>query len=122
MEDNVFYLDDKPWEPSENNTVGRSKTLVDTSMTKNGSLKLMQLGPMETFNSHEHTFLQLMYFTRGTGTLEIDSNKFDIKPGLTAIVLPNQCHTVSNTSDIEMEIIVFESYEYDDEGTPFVDF
>ncbi|MCE7737644.1 MAG: cupin domain-containing protein [Candidatus Heimdallarchaeota archaeon] len=122
MEDQVFYLNSKPWIPNDNTSVGKSKVLLDSSMTKSGSLKLMQLAPKEKFNSHEHAYLHLMYFTSGNGILIIDSNEFEIKPGLTAIVLPNQCHTVANTGDDNMEIMVFETYDLNDTDTPFVDF
>ena len=64
-----------------------------------------------------------MYFTKGSGKLKIDDHSFDIKPGLTAIVLPNQCHKVENTSSEEsMDIMVFENYEVADTNTPYVDF
>jgi mannose-6-phosphate isomerase-like protein (cupin superfamily) len=122
MDHQVFHLDNRPWEPSSLSDVGRCKMLIDSKLTSSGSLKLMQLGAKETFNSHEHSFLQLMYFTKGTGDLIIDSNHFNIKPGLTAIVLPNQCHTVSNTGDTPMEIMVFETYEVVDSESPFLDF
>lgn len=122
MEDQVFHIDSKVWGPSEHGSIGKSKVLLDSSMTKGSSVKLLQLGPNEVFKSHEHTYLQLMYFTTGNGILIIDSNEFEIKPGLTAIVLPNQCHTISNTSGNNMDLIVFENYDLRETDTPFVDF
>lgn len=122
MEDQVFNLESKPWEPNEHSSVGKVKVLLDSNLTKSGALKILQLGPNERFNSHEHSFLQLMYFTSGSGILLLDSNQFEIKPGLTVIVHPNQCHTVSNTGDSKMEIMVFETYDITDTDTPFVDF
>ncbi|MHA2032373.1 MAG: cupin domain-containing protein [Candidatus Kariarchaeaceae archaeon] len=122
MEDQVFHLDKKPWEPSNHGDIGRCKILVGSNLTQKSSLKLMQLESKETFNSHEHSFLQLMYFTKGSGELIVDSNHFNIEPGLTAIVLPNQCHTVSNTGDTPMDIMVFETYELVEDESPFLDF
>ena len=122
MEDQVFYLTNKPWEKSDDTSVGKTKVLLDSTMTKSGSVKLLQLGPNEKFNSHEHVYLHMMYFTSGNGILKIDANEFEIKAGLTAIVLPNQCHAVINTGKENMEIMVFETYDLNDTDTPFVDF
>lgn len=123
MIDQVFHLDDLKWQDGTPGSVGKFKMLLDSKLTKSGSLKIIQLKPKDKFESHEHNYLQLMYFTKGIGILKIDDHFFDIKPGLTAIVLPNQCHKVENTSDDEsMDIMVFETYELADTNTPYVDF
>ncbi len=123
MVDQVFHLDNKQWEDTKHGSVGKFKVLLDSKLTKAGSLKILQLKPNDKFESHEHNFLQLMYFTKGTGKMKLDDLEFEIKPGLTAIVLPNQCHMVENSSyDESMEIMVFETYEMADTDSPFVDF
>ena len=120
----VFNLDEVPWSIEEGklSPTGRTKMLIGRDFVKSGSLKIMKLSPNENFNTHEHNFLQLLYFMNGEGKLTVDDDAYQIKPGLVAIVLPNQCHSVSNIGKETINIMVFEAYDVNDSDTPFVDF
>ena len=61
-------------------------------------------------------------FTDGEGILTIDDELYPIESGVTAIIFPNQCHSVENTSDNAMEVLVVESYNPPENNTPYVDF
>lgn len=119
MEKTVFNLDDIPWDLSHN---GMTKMLLGRELIKSGSLKIMKIKPKENFNTHEHNFLQLLYFVDGIGKLTIDDDEYQIKSGLVAIVLPNQCHSVNNFGTESINILVFEAYDINDSDTPYVDF
>ena len=117
----VYNVNDKPWETSES-FGGMTKTIVEKELFSGGSLRIVKIQAHSQFNTHEHEFLQILYFTKGEGILTIDEELHPIEPGTTAIVFPNQCHSVQNTTDADLEIIVVESYNLPDTNTPYVDF
>ncbi|MHA2170123.1 MAG: cupin domain-containing protein [Candidatus Kariarchaeaceae archaeon] len=115
----IFNSNDRPWKAQK---YGKTKFLVGPEISKSGSLRLLFLEPGERFETHEHTFLQTMYFTSGEGILTLDDKNHKISAGLTVIVLPNQCHSIENTGTTDMEIVVYESYQMTAQDTPFIDF
>ena len=119
MDKQVFNAEDLPWTKEK---VGQRKTLIGSKYTDAASFHLLKLRPKEQFQTHEHSFLQALYFTSGTGILTVDDEPYDITPGLTAIVFPNQYHSVQNTGNDEIEIMIFESYQMKQSDSPFVDF
>ncbi|MHA2250848.1 MAG: cupin domain-containing protein [Candidatus Kariarchaeaceae archaeon] len=119
MIEQVFNAKDKPWQKQK---TGRTKYLIEPDVLKNCSLRLYSLTTDEHFESHDHNFTQIMYFTSGKGKVSIDDQIYEITPGLTVIVLPNQCHSVINTGQSKLEIMVVESYSQTSNDTPFIDF
>lgn len=119
MEDQIFNSKDLPWVEEK---VGSTKIIVGKEISKNASFRLYSLGPNQEFRTHEHNYTQVMYFPEGSGEVSVDENIHNIEPGLIVVVLPNQCHSVKNTSTNEMTIFVFESYENNRTDTPFIDF
>lgn len=119
MINQIFNSKDKPWDEQK---VGRSKYIVGPEIAKNCSLRLFSLSPGEHFKGHEHNYIQIMYFTSGKGSVSLDDQVLQIKPGLTVVVLPNQCHSVKNSGNSNLEIFVFESYQLNTDDTPFIDF
>ena len=119
MKDQIFNANDLPWKDSEH---GKTKVLVGDIQSKASRFRLFNLEAGKTFKTHEHDFTQCMYFTKGQGTVSIDDYEATIEPGLTVIVLPKQCHSIFNSGDDDMEIIVFETYEDNLQDTPFIDF
>lgn len=63
--------------------------------------------------SHRHNFYLSVLFTKGTGTHEIDFNKYPIIPGSTFFILPGHVHTWQLSSDID-GYIVFHTKEFFD--------
>lgn len=115
----VFNANDIPWEKQK---FGKSKCLVGPEITNTGSLRLLLIASGEHFKSHEQDLLQIMYFISGEGIVSIDDKKYTIDTGLTIIILPNQCHSVKNTGDANLEIMVYESNQINANDTPFIDF
>ena len=119
MRKHVFNTSDLPW---ETNHTGKTKKLIGSEFTNSGSLRLMSIEPDQEFKTHEHDFLQLMYFKNGEGIISVDDQTYEIVPGLTVIVLPHQCHSVFNSGKEDLEIIVFEAYDLNNNENPFVDY
>ena len=120
MDKQVFNSHEFPW---HNLVVGLSKELVGSDILgESSSLKIYSLQADEVFESHEHDYLHVMYFLKGYGKIRIDDMHEEIYPGLVAIVRPHQCHSLTNTSSENMEIIVFETKECDKKRTPYIDF
>jgi quercetin dioxygenase-like cupin family protein len=119
VEDQIFDANAKPWIESSH---GRTKVLLGDRYSKTSRFRLFNLKAGEVFTTHEHDFTQCMYFTSGIGEVSVDDTKTKIYPGLTVIVLPQQCHSIVNLGDEEMNVVVFESQEVNLQDTPFVDF
>lgn len=119
MEEQIFNANEIPWVKTDQ---GKTKVLVGEKYSDTGRFRLFRLDPDQTFNSHEHEFTQCMYFTSGTGKVTVDDREEEITKGLTVIVLPKQCHSITNTGKDPIEIIVFESHDLSSQDTPFVDF
>lgn len=119
MKDQIRHISEIPWKAEE---IGKSKELVGWDLTATSALRLFSLAPGEVFASHEHEFLQCMYFISGKGTVSLDEHQQLASPGLCVTVLPQQWHSVENTGDIALEILVFESIKMQSQDTPFVDF
>lgn len=56
---------------------------------------------------HRHDFYVLVFFTHGTGTHEIDFNRFLIQAGSVFVLQPGQMHHWSLSEDIEGYIVFF---------------
>ncbi len=75
---------------------------------------------------HRHDFYVLVFFTSGSGTHEIDFDRFEIQPGSVFVLQPGQMHHWSLSDDIEGYIVFFSKEIYnlyygqkDIEGYPF---
>lgn len=119
MDRQIFNTSEIPWEMGH---IGQSKTIIGDDISESACLRIFQLKPDESFEHHEHEFLQCMYFTSGEGEVSIDDRSVNIEPGLVIVVLPNQSHSVSNTGSDVMDVIVFESYKMAPQDSPFIDF
>ena len=115
----VFNANDIPWEKQK---VGKIKHLLGHELGHSSSIRVMSLATDEEFKTHEHTFVQIMYFTKGSGIVSVDEQSYQINSGLTVIVQPNQCHAVLNTGKDDIEIMIFEIYDIPSDENPFVDF
>lgn len=62
---------------------------------------------------HKHNFFLTVIFTRGTGTHEIDFERYDVLPGSVFMLNPGQTHYWELSDDIE-GIILFHSKEFFD--------
>lgn len=121
MEDTSFNINDLPW---KDENYGRGKMILNRDVLGSSSLRLFCLDPHTEFESHEHSNIQVMIFTSmQKGFVLLDGEKrFDIVQDLVVVVKPNQCHRVVNESDEMMKVLVLDSYDAINEGTPFVDF
>lgn len=50
---------------------------------------------------HKHNFYAVFVFTQGSGTHEIDFNKYEVKPGSVFFLYPGQTHSWELSHDIE---------------------
>ena len=64
---------------------------------------------------HKHDFFMALLFTKGSGTHEVDFNRYDISPGALFLLSPGQSHCWTLSEDAE-GIIVFHSREFFDKG------
>ncbi len=119
MNDQIIDTSDIPWEDLK---IGITKELVGKSLLNSSSIRLFCLRSNEKFESHDHDFIQIMYFLTGDGIVSLDDVKTEVKPGLIVIVKPNQCHAIENTGEKPMDVIVVESYEPVQHNNPWVDF
>ena len=121
MKDRVFNSNDLPWINHEN---GKSKVLLGRSFLGSASLKIFKLSPHSKYETHEHSFIQVMYFPESIDSVVIidDEREYKITAGQVVVVKPNQCHKIINNSDKNLEIIVIESFKKNSQSTPFVDF
>ncbi|MDH5401009.1 MAG: cupin domain-containing protein [Candidatus Heimdallarchaeota archaeon] len=119
MENQVIDTNKQPWIDLPN---GMSKILVDKKIGKNSTLRLFKLKPSDIFETHEHNFIQFMYFIKGIGKISIDEQIYDIKSGLSVFILPFQCHSLENTGNTDLELLIYEAYESISDNTPFIDF
>ncbi|MEO9872138.1 AraC family transcriptional regulator [Ekhidna sp.] len=60
---------------------------------------------------HKHNFFLTVLFTKGSGTHEIDFEKYDVSPGSVFMLNPGQAHNWELSDDIE-GIIFFHSQEF----------
>jgi len=119
MEEQIFNANDMKWVNTDH---GLTKVLLGDQFSKTSRFRIFCLEAGKHFETHEHEFTQCMYFTSGQGEVSVDDRVEKIVPGLTVIVLPKQCHTITNTGDTAIEIIVVEIMENTPQDTPFVDF
>lgn len=61
---------------------------------------------------HRHNFYLLVLFTNGSGTHEVDFDKFNIKPGSLFVLQPGQIHNWSLSNDIEGYIVFYSQEIY----------
>lgn len=59
---------------------------------------------------HRHNFYVLVFFTHGSGTHEVDFDRFSIQSGSVFLLQPGQIHNWNLSDDIE-GFVVFYSYE-----------
>ncbi len=119
MNDQIIDTSDIPWIDLK---VGITKELVGKKFLNSGSIRLFCLRSKEKFASHDHDYVQIMYFLTGEGIVALDDVETAVKPGLIVIVKPNQCHAIENTGDHPMDVIVVESYEPVHHSSQWVDF
>ena len=119
MIEQIINTDDIPWTDLK---VGITKELVGKSILNSSSIRLFCLRSKEKFASHDHDFVQVMYFLTGDGSVFLDGFETPVKPGLIIVVKPNQCHAIENTGDKPMDVIVVESYEPVHHNNPWIDF
>lgn len=121
MKDRVFNSKDLPWINHEN---GKSKLLLGRSFLGSASLRIYCLAAGSKIETHEHSFIQVMYFTVNSDSVVIidEEREYNVTAGLVVVVKPNQCHKIINNSDEDLEILVIESFKENNQSTPFVDF
>lgn len=61
---------------------------------------------------HRHNFYLLVFFTNGSGTHEVDFDKFQIQPGSVFLLQPGQMHHWVLSEDIEGFIIFYAAEMY----------
>lgn len=61
---------------------------------------------------HRHNFYLLAFFTKGSGTHEIDFDSFDIRPGSMFMLQPGQMHHWSLSEDIDGYVLFYSQEMY----------
>jgi len=61
---------------------------------------------------HRHNFYLLVFFTNGSGTHEVDFDKFEIHPGSVFVLQPGQMHHWILSEDIEGFIVFYSAEMY----------
>jgi AraC-like DNA-binding protein len=64
---------------------------------------------------HKHDFYLIVLFTKGSGTHEIDFNRYDIKPGVVFMMKPGQMHHWILSKDID-GYVFFHTGDFYDKG------
>jgi mannose-6-phosphate isomerase-like protein (cupin superfamily) len=119
MIEQIIHTDEIPWTDLK---VGITKELVGKSILNSSSMRLFCLRSKEKFASHDHNFVQIMYFLTGEGSVFLDDVETRVQPGLIVVVKPNQCHAIENYGDKSMDVIVIESYEPLHHQSQWIDF
>ncbi|MCY3412375.1 MAG: cupin domain-containing protein [Candidatus Heimdallarchaeota archaeon] len=121
MKDLVFHSEEIEW---SNDELGQSKILLPKSLLGGASVRLYKLDGHSTFESHQHSFLQVMFFqNNAVGKVTIDEEReYLIAKGLIVVIKPYQCHKIENTGNEAIEVLVIESFEDFTQNTPYVDF
>ncbi|WP_366186723.1 helix-turn-helix transcriptional regulator [Flavobacterium ovatum] len=61
---------------------------------------------------HRHNFYLLAFFTKGSGTHEIDFDTFDVRPGSVFMLQPGQMHHWSLSEDIDGYVVFYSPEMY----------
>lgn len=61
---------------------------------------------------HRHNFYVLVFFTHGSGTHEIDFDRFEIRPGSVFVLQPGQMHHWNLSNDIDGFVVFFSKEIY----------
>ncbi|BDR91687.1 cupin domain-containing protein [Vulcanisaeta souniana] len=62
---------------------------------------------------HRHAYAETFIVLRGVGRMTVDNEIIDVKPGMCIFVKPNTPHSITNTSNEDLELITIISYEED---------
>ena len=58
---------------------------------------------------HRHSQKEVYIFIKGSGTMQLDDEIFEVKDGNVVFIPPNCLHTAWNSSDIDLEFILARS-------------
>lgn len=97
--------------------------IVGNDICKTANLRFITIPPNKQFESHDHKHLQVFYFLSGEGVIIVDEKEIQISKSLRVVVKPFQEHSIKNTGEHNMDILVFdefdECYKF---SSPYVDF
>ncbi|ADN50957.1 cupin domain-containing protein [Vulcanisaeta distributa] len=62
---------------------------------------------------HRHAYAETFIVLRGVGRMTVEDETIDVKPGMCIFVKPNTPHSITNTSNEDLELITIISYEED---------
>jgi AraC family transcriptional regulator, transcriptional activator of pobA len=57
--------------------------------------------------NHLHDFYSVLLFTKGTGTLSINNDSYDVQPQTVCLIAPDQLHSFAGLEDMEGIILFF---------------
>ena len=105
---------------------------VEPFMTKDGStirelhhtpaqsLAEATLEPDQATERHYHRATEEIYFVlKGSGAMEVDADRRDVRPGDAVLIPPGAWHTLENTGTSELRILCCCSPPYSHEDTFF---
>jgi quercetin dioxygenase-like cupin family protein len=115
----AFAPEDIVWHKTElGSKFWLSDNLVDTDYTSVFSAQLTKFGPGGGSPPHSHTYNHAFYFLQGTGSVRIDEQTWQIKPGTFVGVPAHKQHSVTNTGTEDLVFLVIYDPPPDDDPSP----
>lgn len=98
----------KPFQASNGEIIHQyTGRLEKNGMSKKHSLAIMTILPNSSSDPHAHKTAEESFLViKGSGIIEIDDQRFDVKVGDCVFVEPNERHTVINNGDVPLECVL----------------
>ena len=101
-------------------TTKDGSTIRELHRTEVQSLAEATLEPDQATQRHYHRATEEIYFVlKGSGSLEIDDETRNVRPGDAALIPPGAWHTLENTGTSELRILCCCAPPYSHEDTFF---
>jgi mannose-6-phosphate isomerase-like protein (cupin superfamily) len=101
-------------------TTKDGSTIRELHHTSLQSLAEATLEPDQATQRHYHRATEEIYFVlKGSGALEVDGDRREVRPGDAVLIPPGAWHTLENTGTSELRILCCCSPPYSHEDTFF---